>query len=228
MTPSSRTRSAEGSYPRIGAALYDALLAPAALRAAEPVLDEVASTAPHGGRVLDVGCGGGQVLVALAQRRPDLVLTGLDPSGRLVGAARHRAGGARVVRGSATDLPFTDAAFDVVLALFSLKEWPDRDRGVREAARVLAPGGRLLVAELHAAAPRGQWQAFIDLGRLPHPLASAFVTATLHPVVRRGVSTAELQRLLAVPGLEGAQVEADGELAVARARAQRSALSPKR
>jgi len=215
--------SARSGYPRLGAALYDALLAPATLSVLEPLLDDVARTAPQGAAVLDVGCGGGQVLAALAARRPDLRLTGVDPTPHLVDAAARRAPSATAVHGSALDLPLPDASVDVVLAPFSLKEWPDRARGVAECARVLRPGGRLLVAELHAGAPRVQWQRVIDRGRLPHPLASAFVTATLHPVVRRGVSTTELARLLAAPGLTAASAEADAELAVAWGRAERAA-----
>ena len=216
------TPSPRSGYPRVGAVLYDALIAPATLSVLEPLLDDVARTTRHGGAVVDVGCGGGQVLAALAARRPDLRLTGVDPTPHLVDAAARRVPSATAVRGSALDLPLPDASADVVVAPFSLKEWPDRARGVAECVRVLRPGGRLLVAELHAGAPREQWQRVIDRSRLPGPLASAFVTATLHPVVRRGVSTTELQRLLAAPGLTAAGVEADADLAVAWGRAERA------
>ena len=209
--------------PRLSAAVYDPFLA----------LGERCGRSDHrrtllagaAGRVLEIGAGTGANLTAYPPALDVLVVTEPDPgmARRLERkAARHRPD-ARVLRVEAAALPFPDGAFDVVLALFSLKEWPDRQRGVAECARVARPGGRLLLAELHASAPRAAWQRVLDHSRLPHPLASAFVTATLRPVVRHGVSTQEVQRLLGLPGLTAAHVAADPELAVVWARAERAA-----
>jgi ubiquinone/menaquinone biosynthesis C-methylase UbiE len=49
--------------------------------------------------------------------------------------------------GAAEALPVDDAAADVVWALATVHHWPDLDAGLREAARVLRPGGRFLVIE---------------------------------------------------------------------------------
>lgn len=211
-------------YARLPSALYDRFVEPGTVRAAAAVLDEVARTAPRGGAVLDVGCGGGRALAALAQRRPDLHLVGADPSAALVAAASARgpAPGAAVLRGSATDLPFATGAFDVVLSLFALKHWPDRRRGLAECARVTREGGRVVVAELRADAGWRDWRRFIDLTDVPRPLVAPFVTATLGPVVHRGVSAQGLSALMDAPALTDVVVEPDPRLALVRASARRT------
>jgi ubiquinone/menaquinone biosynthesis C-methylase UbiE len=98
-----------------------------------------------GERVLDVGCGPG-VAISLAAR-PDTTVAGVDPSDVMVTQARRRnrraiaAGLVTVDEGAAERLPFPDASFDAVLAVNSLSHWRSRDDGLREVARVLAPGG---------------------------------------------------------------------------------------
>ena len=102
-------------------------------------------TVPEGADVLDVGTGPG---VLLAERRPDLRLTGIDVSADMVTAARRNLG--KFERASArvadvTDLPFGDGSFDVVVTSYSMHHWDDPVAAVPELARVLRPGGRLCV-----------------------------------------------------------------------------------
>jgi SAM-dependent methyltransferase len=93
------------------------------------------------GTVLDVGCADGPLRNALPDSGP--LLVGLDVSARLVCA--HPA---PAVRAEATRLPFRDTAFDAVTALNVLYHLPAPLPALREARRVLRPGGHLIAATI--------------------------------------------------------------------------------
>lgn len=103
-----------------------------------------------GKRVLDVGTGDGTYAIGAATR--GAIVTAIDLEPDMLQAARARASSTGVdvnfERGRAQSLPFDDASFDVVLAVTVLCFVPEADRAVREMARVLAPGGRLVLGEL--------------------------------------------------------------------------------
>lgn len=109
--------------------------------------------------VLDVGCGDGAYSIAAAER--GAVVTGIDTSAEMLDAARRRADEKRVnveLRvGDATKLPFPDETFEVVLAVTVLCFVADAQLAVREMARVLVPGGRLVLGELGR---RSTWAAW--------------------------------------------------------------------
>lgn len=92
------------------------------------------------GRVLDVGCGDGQVARALAAA--GCAVTGIDPTARNLEVARERGGGPEYVEGAADDLPFPDAHFDAVVACLVFEHIDDVDAAIAEVARVLRPSGR--------------------------------------------------------------------------------------
>ncbi len=106
----------------------------------------------RGQHVLDVGCGVGMPAIRLAQR-VDARITGVTNSRWQVEEARRRirAGGVRgqveVELGDAADLPFEDETFDSVLVFQSLQHASDRGRWLREAVRVVRPGGRIVLTE---------------------------------------------------------------------------------
>ncbi len=107
----------------------------------------------RGARILDLCCGAGRHLAALAAGGGRVV--GVDLSAELLGRAAGRPGLAgRLVRGDMRRLPF-GAAFDLVLNLFTSFGYFARDaeneRALREMARVLAPGGTLVVDHIHRA-----------------------------------------------------------------------------
>jgi ubiquinone/menaquinone biosynthesis C-methylase UbiE len=111
--------------------------------------DDVALIAPQGGAVLDIGTGPGVLLVEIARRRPDLRLTGIDLSADMVGKAARNAlpyaGQISVKVADATDLPFADDSFDLVVTSLSLHHWDHPEAAAPQLARVLRPGGRLCV-----------------------------------------------------------------------------------
>jgi ubiquinone/menaquinone biosynthesis C-methylase UbiE len=105
------------------------------------------------GEVLEIAVGTGRNLPFYG---PDARLTGIELSEGMIAIARRRArdlGVAADLRlGDAEDLPFPDASFDCVVATLALCTIPDDRRAVREAARVLRPGGSLLLLE-HVRSP---------------------------------------------------------------------------
>jgi demethylmenaquinone methyltransferase / 2-methoxy-6-polyprenyl-1,4-benzoquinol methylase len=108
-------------------------------------------------RVLDVGCGTGDLLMDFARRHPGLKGEGLDFSAGMLRRARLKdRWGLTWTQGSALDLPYVDASFDAVASAWVLRSVTDADRFFREMARVARPGARVLVLELTR--PRRAWQ----------------------------------------------------------------------
>jgi len=107
-------------------------------------------------RVLDLGCGGGHVAYAVAPQVAEVVACDLSAEMLAVVAATARERGLanlRTAQGPAERLPFADASFDVVLTRFSAHHWRDFDAGLREAARVLRPGGTIGVVDVVSPGP---------------------------------------------------------------------------
>ncbi len=107
-------------------------------------------------RLLDVGTGDGTYAIAAAERGAQVV--GLDVSQEMLDAARLRAEQAglelELREGWAEALPFDDGEFDLVLAVTILCFVAEPQKAVAEMARVLAPGGRLVLADL------GRWSTW--------------------------------------------------------------------
>lgn len=112
----------------------------------------LADVAP-GERVLDLGCGTGTLLLHLASRVPGARLVGVDADPAMLRQAQAKAASAGILLDLAPAwadaLPFTDAAFDVVLSslFFHHLQQADKVRSLREVWRVLRPGGRVLIAD---------------------------------------------------------------------------------
>ena len=97
-------------------------------------------------QALDVGCGEGRFCRML--RREGVGAVGIDPTAGLIEEARRRDPDGDYRIGRAEALETTDAAFDLVVSYLSLIDIDDIDAAIAEMARVLKPGGALLVANL--------------------------------------------------------------------------------
>ena len=97
------------------------------------------------GRVLDAACGTGAVSRQLLDRGHDVV--GVDASEGMLAIARASVPEARFTQGDLTDLPLEDAAVDHLVCSLALSHLPDLTPFFAEAARVMRPGGHLLVLD---------------------------------------------------------------------------------
>lgn len=160
-----------------------------------------------GARILDVATGTGDLAIELSGRvGPTGEVIGLDFSEPMLDLARKKAPGMEFVQGNALELPYGDDEFDAATVGFGIRNFADLDRGIAELARVVKPGGRVVVLEMTTPTrPPLSWffRAWFDrivpiLGRLsddpeaytylpnsvrrfpgPEPLAAKFAAAGL-------------------------------------------------
>jgi ubiquinone/menaquinone biosynthesis C-methylase UbiE len=112
-----------------------------------------------GGEAVDLGCGPGQLVIAMAGQAPGLHVTGVDLSAEMLAQAddnAQRAGLAGRVSfrpGDAQQIPFPDGSLDLVVSTASLHHWSDPVAVLNEIARVLRPGGSFLILDLRRDMP---------------------------------------------------------------------------
>ena len=135
-------------------------------KAAVAELAEVTS----GATVLDLGCGTGTLLQALVARQPEGRFTGIDPDPRVLAIARRRLQHnteVELLEGYAQDLPFPDAAFELVISTLIFHHIPDpvKRAALAEVRRVLTPHGRFLLVDF-GAPPTRTARVLLTLGSL--------------------------------------------------------------
>lgn len=106
------------------------------------------------GEAADLGCGTGRLAVELAQRAPDLRVTGVDLSNPVlaeavrIGARADLAHRVDFRTGDAACAPFPDGTLDLVVSTLSLHHWSDPVAVLDEVARILRPGGAFVLFDL--------------------------------------------------------------------------------
>ncbi len=109
---------------------------------------ELAAASP-GDRVLDVATGTGDLALELARRvAPGGVVVGTDFSEQMLTRARAKGPHVRFEQSNALALPYADDCFAAATVGFGARNFADLDRGLSEMARVVRPGGRVVVLEL--------------------------------------------------------------------------------
>lgn len=94
--------------------------------------------------MLDVGCGEGRFCRMMGAH--GVAVTGIDPTRALLAQAKARDPAGTYIEAGAAKLPLDDGAFDLVVSYLSLIDIPDASAAIAEMARVLKPGGHLLIA----------------------------------------------------------------------------------
>lgn len=117
-------------------------------------IKELLAPAP-GAPCLDIGCGTGNYLNALHQR--GINITGIDPSETMLRQARDKYPDAKLVQGTAEQLPFDDASMGGAVSVLSLHHWDQPQQGLMEICRVLQPGARLVMFTFTPDQVKGYW-----------------------------------------------------------------------
>jgi ubiquinone/menaquinone biosynthesis C-methylase UbiE len=142
-----------------------------------------------GQRLLDVGCGTGRWMDIARERGARVA--GVDRTRQIleVAGGKPRLSG-QVALGDVLGLPFAASTFDVVVCSFVLGYLDDRDLSIREMARVVKPGGRFIISDLHPEALRRGW-------------TSSFRDAkTIYEIERRQYELGDIQGAARTSGLQ--------------------------
>ncbi len=108
----------------------------------------------EGSEALDLATGTGDLALMIAARTPARRVIGVDPSSGMLAvgfkkiAKQNLEDRVQLLEGDAQELPFADDSFDGTTIAFGIRNVPDREKGLREMARVTRPGGRIAILEL--------------------------------------------------------------------------------
>jgi SAM-dependent methyltransferase len=133
-----------------------------------------------GSHVLEIGCGPGLAVHAIAVRHPESHIVGIDRSPAMLHQAQRRnaafiqEGRVEIRLADAEALPCDDATFDIAVAVHVLYFWPDPVKTLREVHRVLRPGGSVILGyAVEHDAPQSTRAAFAQTGARLYPSAEA-------------------------------------------------------
>ena len=135
----------EAMFDRI-AAVYDLMNAVMTAGMHQRWRERAVDLANNPAKALDVATGTGDLAIALRDRGADVV--GVDFAEKMLEVARRKAPGIEFRAGNALALDFPDNRFDAATVGFGARNFDDLDRGLAEMARVVRPGGRVVVLEI--------------------------------------------------------------------------------
>lgn len=214
-TPEERDRS---FLPGLGRPwllpLYDVLTRLAGIRALHARVTELAEIG-SGEAVVDVGCGTGNLSLAVLAAQPGARVTGLDPDqGALLRAARkarRRGVPLTLVQGYADRIPAEDASLDHVVSSLALHHVDDEGRVAfaRDALRALRPGGRITIVDFGGPTPDADGAVHSPHSHGPahalrHLPGLVRAKAAQNPTVARNHEDG-IPRLLVAAGFDGAR-----------------------
>lgn len=179
------------TLPRGGHGLYDRMVA----RQLRAFYTRIAKMQPDDGRVVDVGCGPGQMAAALHQHLPHAEVVGIDLDPIQIRRAQRNAPHVDFRVGDSRNLPFEDGSIDRILTSESFHHWEGQDVALAEIHRSLAPGGECWIiegagdqdkAELAAWTGKRPWPGKLALARFvfrTHGYTTEALHAQVLPVV---------------------------------------------
>jgi ubiquinone/menaquinone biosynthesis C-methylase UbiE len=156
------------------------------------------------GRVLDLACGPAHIPIALCLRDPNVRVTAVDAAAHMLAIAERRVRESRlearieIVRSDAKRLPFTDHSFDAVACNASIHHLADPRPCFLEIARVVRPGGAILLRDLHRPSSDAELDHLVDVWASE---ASAEQQGLFADSLRAAFTCREIADLLAVSGL---------------------------
>jgi ubiquinone/menaquinone biosynthesis C-methylase UbiE len=128
---------------------------------------------PAGTRLLDLGGGSAVTTVEFGKGARELYV--LEPDARKTERGLRAGAPVTFVSGVAEAIPFEEGRFERVVSLMSFHHFSDGDRACHEAARVLAPGGRFVIYDIHRSSLAARWLSIFARHR-GHP-GSGFASA---------------------------------------------------
>jgi ubiquinone/menaquinone biosynthesis C-methylase UbiE len=164
---------------------------------------------PDGGDMLEVAPGPGFLAIEMA-RDSQFRVTGLDISKTFVELARTNAAEAGVRaefrEGNASEMPFAESSFDLLVCRAAFKNFSEPERALREMRRVLRPGGTGVIIDLRRDAPMVDIKLYVDGLRLSAASRLFTMLTFRFMLLKRAYTTQELEKMLASIGFAKAEV----------------------
>ena len=165
---------------------------------------------PNGGDVLEVAPGPGFLAIEIARDRRFRV-TGLDISKTFVELARNNAASEGVAaefrQGNASQMPFPDNSFDLLVCRAAFKNFSEPEKALREMRRVLRPGGRAVIIDLRRDVPMTEITRYIDSLHLS-TVSQLFTAMTFRfMLLKRAYTIPELEKMLTGIGFARTNIE---------------------
>jgi ubiquinone/menaquinone biosynthesis C-methylase UbiE len=151
-------------------------------------------------RVLDIGCGTGQLAVRMRAELPAVAIVGCDFSAGMLQRAGTRSAAIDWVCGDAGRLPFRDSGFDAIVSTEAFHWFPDQDGALQEFFRVLQPGGRLLLALVNPPSTLVSEVMHFGSQLVGEPFYWPTMTQMRRRVERASFKVESQQRIFRVPG----------------------------